>query len=51
MSVIYAQQKNPDISAIVSAGTNQLEAAQHPEGHNLPLSHTRRNERELQIQQ
>lgn len=39
-------RKNPSISAIVSAGTNQLKAAQCPEGHNLPLSHTQRNERE-----
>lgn len=42
VSVIHAQQKNPGISAIVSAGTNQLKAAQHPEGHNLPLSHTQK---------
>lgn len=34
------------ISAIVSARTNQLMAAQGPEGHKLLLSCTQRSERE-----
>ena len=45
VSHTYNRNKT-SISAIVSAGTNQLMAAQGPEGHNLPLSHAQRNERE-----